>query len=278
VDFGVSMFVTDDTVGPAELAREVEARGFESLFVPEHTHIPVSRTSPYPAGGDLPAHYAHSLDPFVALTAAVTVTTRLKVGTGVCLVVERDPITLAKEVASLDHLSGGRFLFGIGGGWNREEMADHGTDPRTRWALMAERVAAMKAIWTHDEAEYHGRFVDFDPLWQWPKPLQRPHPPILLGGAGDRALEAVLAYADEWTPIYGRPADLPGTLADLRRRAAEAGRPPIPISVFQAPPTHEGLAELRELGVSRAIFTVPSVAESELLGLLDHLAAIAALS
>ena len=165
--------------------------------MPEHTHIPVARTTPYPAGGDLPAQYSHSLDPFVALSAAATVTTRLKLGTGVCLVVEQDPITLAKEVASLDHLSGGRFLFGIGGGWNREEMADHGTDPTTRWALMGERVEAMKVIWTHDEAEYHGRFVDFDPIWQWPKPVQQPHPPVLLGGAGGRALAAVMAYADE---------------------------------------------------------------------------------
>ena len=163
MDYGVSNFVTDYSAPPAEVAREVEARGFESLFVPEHTHIPVDRVSPYPAGGDLPEQYWHSLDPFVALAAAATATTRLKVGTGVCLVVERDPITLAKEVATLDFISGGRFLFGIGAGWNREEMANHGTNPTTRWQLMAERVAAMRAIWSADAPEFHGRFVDFDP-------------------------------------------------------------------------------------------------------------------
>ena len=191
MDFGVSMFLTDYSVGPAELAREVEARGFESLFVPEHTHIPVARTTPYPAGGDLPAQYSHSLDPFVALSAAATVTTRLKVGTGVCLVVERDPIDPGQGGGEPGSPSGGRFLFGIGGGWNREEMRNHGTDPRTRMALMGERVEAMKAIWTHEQAEYHGSFVDFDPIWQWPKPVQQPHPPVLLGGAGGRALAAV---------------------------------------------------------------------------------------
>jgi len=277
VDYGVSNFVTDYSAPPAEVAREVEARGFESLFVPEHTHIPVARVSPYPAGGDLPEQYWHSLDPFVALAAAATATTRLKVGTGVCLVVERDPITLAKEVATLDFISGGRFLFGIGAGWNREEMANHGTNPATRWELMAERVAAMRAIWSEEAPEFHGRFVDFDPLWQWPKPVQQPGPPVLLGGAGGRALDAVVAYADEWTPIYRRPEDFPGSLALIRQRAEEAGRPEIPVSVFHAPTDPAELAALRHLGVSRCVFTLPPAPLDDLLPLMDDYAAVAAL-
>src|ERR671936_1276605 len=182
--FGVAMFPTDYSMEPAELARMAEERGFESLFFPEHTHIPASRRTPYPPGGELPDEYSHTLDPFVALTAAAAATERLRIGTGICLVVERDPIVTAKEVASLDRLSGGRFLFGVGAGWNREEMANHGTDPRRRHELMRERVEAMKAIWTEDEASYHGRYVDFDRIWAWPKPLQRPHPPVIVGGNG----------------------------------------------------------------------------------------------
>lgn len=170
MQFGLTMFPTHDAIDPMTLGRAAEQRGFESLFFPEHTHIPISRGSPYPGGGELPRRYAHTYDPFVALTAAAVATERLKVGTGVCLVVERDPIITAKEVASLDHLSDGRFLFGVGAGWNREEMANHGTDPTTRMALLAERVHAMREIWTKDEAEYHGRYVDFDPIWSWPKP------------------------------------------------------------------------------------------------------------
>src|SRR5919206_2840703 len=182
--FGVTMFTTRYSIGPAELARAVEERGFESLFVPEHTHIPVSRRSPWPGGADLPDEYRETLDPFLALTAAAAATERLLLGTGICLVVERDPITTAKEVATLDHLSGGRFLFGVGAGWNAEEMQNHGTDPSTRFGLMRERVEAMKAIWTQDEAAYHGKHVDFDAMWSWPKPAQKPHPPILVGGRG----------------------------------------------------------------------------------------------
>src|SRR5919198_2739981 len=172
MDFGVMMFPTDYAVAPGELARMAEDRGFESLFFPEHTHIPASRRTPYPGGGDLPREYSHTHDPFVALTAAAAATERLLVGTGICLVIERDPITTAKEVASLDLVSGGRFLFGVGGGWNLEEMANHGTDPKRRWALLRERVLAMKRIWAEDEAEYHGELVNFDKLWSWPKPVQ----------------------------------------------------------------------------------------------------------
>ena len=188
--FGVTMFPTDYAIGPAELAGAVEEHGFESLFFPEHTHIPTSRRTPWPGGAELPREYSRTLDPFVALSAAATATERLRIGTGICLVVERDPITLAQEVASLDFISGGRFLFGIGGGWNLEEMENHGTDPAQRWKLLRERVLAMKAIWAEDEAEFHGRFVNFDPIWSWPKPVQEPHPPILVGGSGPHTFQA----------------------------------------------------------------------------------------
>jgi probable F420-dependent oxidoreductase len=278
MQFGVSMFFTDWAAPAAEVAREAEARGFESLFAPEHTHIPVSRLSPWPGGDQLPEHYWHTLDPFVSLASAATATTRLKVGTGICLVAQRDPVVLAKEVASVDHLSGGRFLFGIGAGWNREEAANHGTAWATRWELMAERVAAMRAIWSEDAPEFHGRFVDFDPIWQWPKPVQRPGPPVLLGGAFAKALQAVVDYADEWTPIYGRPDDFAGTLATLRRRAEEAGRGPIPVSVFQCPNDAATIERLGELGVSRCVFALPAAPLDQLLGILDACAATAALA
>src|SRR5436190_3437230 len=189
MDFGVMMFPTDDAVAPDELARLAEARGFESLFFPEHTHIPASRETDYPEDSMLPAMYSHTHDPFVALAIASAATKRLLVGTGICLVIERDPITTAKEVASLDQLSGGRFLFGVGAGWNREEMANHGTDPGTRFGLMRERLEAMMRIWSEEKAAFHGKHVDFDPIWSWPKPVQRPHPPILVGGNSDGALD-----------------------------------------------------------------------------------------
>jgi probable F420-dependent oxidoreductase len=180
--FGVMMFATDYAVRADELARAAEERGFESLWLPEHTHIPASRRSPWPGGPQLPKEYWHTLDPFVALSAAAAVTRTIKLATGICLLIERDTITTAKEVASLDLLSGGRFIFGIGAGWNAEEMENHGTDFKTRWRRMREQIAAMKRIWCDDEAEYHGDFVNFDPIWSWPKPVQKPHPPILLGG------------------------------------------------------------------------------------------------
>ncbi|MGH7310742.1 MAG: TIGR03619 family F420-dependent LLM class oxidoreductase, partial [Candidatus Rokuibacteriota bacterium] len=196
MDFGVVMFATDYAIRPDELGRALEERGFESLWVPEHTHIPASRRSPWPGGPNLPREYWHSYDPFVALTAAATVTTRLRLGTGICLVIERDPITTAKEVASLDRLSGGRFIFGIGGGWNAEEMENHGTDFKKRWRVLRERVLAMKEIWTKEEAEFHGEFVRFDKIWSHPKPLQKPHPPILMGGDGPTTFDRVIEFAD----------------------------------------------------------------------------------
>ncbi len=269
--FGVTMFPTDYAIAPAELGREVEARGFESLFFPEHTHIPVSRLSPWPGGPELPEEYRHTHDPFVALSAVAAVTERLLVGTGICLVVERDPITTAKEVASLDFISGGRFLFGIGAGWNREEMADHGTDPRTRTALLQERVEAMKAIWTEDEASYHGRFVDFGPLWSWPKPVQRPHPPVIVGGSGPTVVDRVLAIGDEWMPIrIPDPEVLGCQIAELQARADDAGRGPVPVTMFGASRDPASLERLQELGVTRAVLALRPLGRDELLPVLDR--------
>lgn len=269
MQLSVSMIPTDYSASPVDVARAAEERGFSALLFAEHTHIPTSRATPYPGGGELPQQYVHSLDPFVALSMAAAATSTIRLGTGVCLVVERDPIILAKEVATLDRLSGGRFIFGIGAGWNREEMADHGTDPATRWTLLRERMEAIRAIWSADVAEYHGGLVDFGPLWSWPKPLQQPGPPVVFGGAGRRALEAVLDYADEWAPIYGRPDDLGASIADLQRRAAERGRSPIPVSVVQAPPDPDRLAELESLGVSGAVLVLPSAGLDEVLSTLD---------
>ncbi|HEX8751916.1 MAG TPA: LLM class F420-dependent oxidoreductase [Solirubrobacterales bacterium] len=255
MEFGIGYFPTADALDPDEIARLVEQRGHESLFFAEHTHIPAARQSPYPAGGELPRKYSHTYDLFVALTAAAAATSRLRVGSGICLVVERDPITTAKEVASLDRLSGGRFEFGVGAGWNREEMANHGTDPRTRMRLMQERIEAMKAIWTEDEASYHGELVDFDRIWSWPKPAQRPHPPVLVGGNGPTVLERVLAFGDAWFPNY-----MPGgegifdRATELRARAER----PIDFMVISAPAKAAELERLREAGCHRAVRWVPS--------------------
>jgi probable F420-dependent oxidoreductase len=269
---GIQMFATDYAIRVDALARAAEERGFESLWLPEHTHIPVSRRSPWPGGPDLPREYSHTYDLFVALTMAAAVTTRLKVGSGICLLVERDPITTAKEVASLDALSGGRFLFGIGGGWNAEEMAHHGTAFRSRWRLLRERVLAMKKIWTEDEAAFEGEFVRFEKLWSWPKPVQKPHPPILLGGHGPRAFERVVDYCDGWLPIGMRAGDLAGGIAELRRVATEKGRDPstISVSVYGVPMDAGALASLRALGVERAIFSLPSRGADQVLPLLDR--------
>src|SRR5438477_4267717 len=194
MEFGLAIFPTEDVPPPDEIARMAEERGFESLLFPEHTHIPARRETPYPAGGELPRQYSRTYDPFVALTAAASATERLQVGTAICLVVERDPIVTAKEVASIDRLSGGRFLFGVGAGWNVEEMRNHGTEASRRFGLMRERIEAMKAIWTQDEASYSGRYVGFERIWCWPKPVQKPHPPVLVGGNGASVLDRVLAF------------------------------------------------------------------------------------
>ena len=274
--FGITMFPTDYAIDAPTLARAVEERGFDSLFFPEHTHIPTSRRTPWPGGADLPREYSHTLDPFVAIGAAAAVTDKLLLGTGICLVIQRDPITLAKEVASVDFLSGGRFLFGIGGGWNEEEMEDHGTDPRRRWKVLRERIEAMKKIWTEDEAEYHGEFVDFPPTWSWPKPIHKPHPPILVGGDGKYTLKRVIDYGDEWMPIpmRGGADRLQARIKELNDMAAEAGRGPIPVSCFGVPPRAEAIEAFDKIGVQRVVFFLPPVVEADALLLLDRYAGV----
>jgi probable F420-dependent oxidoreductase len=268
--FGVAVFPTDYAVDPGTLARMVEERGFESLFFPEHTHIPADRTTPYPPGGELPRQYSHTYDPFVALTAAAATTESLLLATGICLVIERDPIITAKEVASLDRLSGGRFLFGVGAGWNLEEMENHGTDPHRRFSLMRERVEAMKAIWTQDEASYHGEHVDFDPIWSWPKPVQQPYPPVLVGGNGPKVLERVVAFGDEWMP--NRVTGLTDRVAELNRLAAEAGRDPIPVTLSGARPDPELIERGKQVGVHRCSFYIDPADAGETERQLDELA------
>ena len=272
MNIGVCMFFTDYAIRIDELAREAEARGFESLWVPEHTHIPTSRRTPFPGGSQLPNEYAHTFDPFVSLMAAAAATKRLRIGTGICLVIERDTIITAKEVASLDALSGGRFEFGIGGGWNAEEMENHGTVFATRFKKLREQVLAMKEIWTKDEAEFHGKFVNFDKLWSWPKPAQKPHPPVLLGGESAYTLQRVVDFCDGWFP-RGRAAEiiLPA-LKDLGERAAKAGRDmkTIPVSVFGAKPDEATLETYAQAGITRAILRLPPDGRDAVLPLLDQ--------
>ena len=267
--YGVVMFSTHYAIRPDELGRAVEQRGFESLWVPEHTHIPASRISPWPGGPNLPKEYWHSYDPFVALTMAAAVTTKIKLGTGICLVIERDPITTAKEVASLDHLSNGRFIFGIGGGWNAEEMENHGTPFKARWRVLRERVLAMKAIWTQEEASYHGEFVNFERIWSHPKPVQKPHPPILMGGDGPTTFDRVIEFCDGWMPIAGRMGNVIEKIATLQKRAKEAGRGPIPVTAFMPKPDRAVLDPLEAAGVERVVLGVPSETSATVLPLLD---------
>jgi probable F420-dependent oxidoreductase len=249
----------------------VEERGFESLFVAEHTHIPASRETPYPAGIPLPREYWHTYDPFVALTAAAMATEKLRVGTAICLVVERDPITTAKEVASIDRISGGRFIFGVGAGWNVEEMANHGTDASKRFGLMRERVEAMKAIWTQDDAEYHGKRVDFDPIWSWPKPTQDPHPPVLVGGNGRTVYDRVLAFGDGWLPNrIGDDEKIIARVEKLQRLGKEAGRDSVPVTMQLAPRDPELLERYEKAGVTRAIYMLPAKSNDEVEAKLDQ--------
>jgi probable F420-dependent oxidoreductase len=270
------MFPTEYAIQPDELARALEERGFESLWVPEHTHIPASRRSPWPGGGPLPREYWSSYDPFVALMAAGAATRRLRLGTGVCLVVERDPIVTAKEVATLDRLSGGRVLFGIGGGWNAEEMEDHGTRFKARWRLLRERILAMKEIWTKDDAEFHGEFVNFDPMWSLPKPVQKPHPPVVIGGDGPTTFDRVVEYGDGWMPILRPGLDPVTKIPALRERLLAAGRDPesVPVSVFFAPPKRPVLEAMAAAGVARAIFGLPSESRDAVLPRLDACASV----
>jgi probable F420-dependent oxidoreductase len=277
VKFGIQMFPTDYAIPVTELGKACEDLGFDSLFFPEHTHIPTSRRTPWPGGAELPLEYSHTLDPFVAMGAVAAVTKTLLIGTGICLVIERDTITLAKEVASVDHLSGGRVLFGIGGGWNVEEMENHGTRYPSRWRKLKEQIEALKAIWTQDAAEYHGKFVNFDPIWSWPKPVQKPHPPVIVGGDGAGTLQRVIGYGDGWMPILRRdPLKLVERIRELQTMAKAAGRGPIPVSVFGAPARPEIIELLAEAGVERCIIGQRPVAAPEALPALKRHAEVVA--
>jgi probable F420-dependent oxidoreductase len=262
--FGIAIFPADYAADPATIARLVEGRGFESLFFPEHTHIPAVRRTPYPAGVELPRYYSHTYDPFVALTAAASATERILLATGICLVIQRDPIITAKEVASVDRLSGGRFLFGVGAGWNVEEMEDHGTDPRRRFSLMRERVEAMKVMWTQDEASYHGKHVDFDPIWQWPKPVQTPLP-VYVGGNGPRVLDRVLRYGNGWMPNMKELETLGPRIDELRERAGTR----VPVTYYGA--TLENLQRLEDAGVDRGLIVLESGSEADVLASIPSL-------
>ncbi len=278
--YGLTIFPTDYSISPADIAREAESRGFESIWFPEHSHIPASRESPWPGGADLPKMYYETLDPFVALTAAAAATTKIKVATGICLVIQRDPIQTAKSIASLDQVSNGRFLFGIGAGWNLEEMRNHGTtDPKRRFALMRERVEAMKAIWTEEKAEYHGEFVDFDPVFAWPKPVQKPHPPIHVGGGFPGGARRAVRYGDGWIPIAGRDP-ITDHVTDMRKMAEEAGRDPdsIEVSVLGQAPDEGRIKALADAGVRRVVFGLPSADREKVLPMIDRYAQVAKLA
>jgi probable F420-dependent oxidoreductase len=269
---GVCIFATEYAIRIDELAREAENRGFESLWVPEHTHIPTSRRSPFAGGATLPEEYKHTLDPFVSLMAAAAVTKKLRVGTGICLIIERDTITTAKSVASVDLLSNGRFDLGIGAGWNAEEMEHHGTIFKSRYQRMREQVLAMKELWTKDVAEYSGEFVRFEPSWSWPKPTQKPHPPIHLGGESTHTLKREVEFCDGWFP-RGRNADRVLTgMAEMKEIAAKAGRDlkTITTSVFGAAPDAALLDKWAAAGVYRTILRLPSEGRDKILPMLDQ--------
>ncbi len=258
--FGIVSYNTEYGIRPDDAARAAEARGFESIWLPEHTHIPVSRETPFPLGGELPEQYKHFMDPFVSLTAAAMATRTIKVATGICLLIEHDPIVVAKALATLDYLCGGRVLFGIGGGWNREEMANHGTAFEHRWKILRERTEAIKAIWTETEASYHGEFVDFDPIWCWPKPLQTPHPPIYLGAVSKAGLKRVVDYCDGWLLVDPKDDSLERAARELDELCAQRGRDPggISITVFATQAVDEALVErYAAAGVDRVIVWLP---------------------
>jgi len=271
---GVFYFPTDYGIHPGELGKALEDRGFDSLYVPEHTHIPASRRSPFPGGGELPKRYSHTHDPFVALSFAAAATKTLTIGTGILLVPQHEPLVTAKAIASLDQLSGGRFVFGIGGGWNVEEMENHGARYKTRFRQMREHVLAMKALWTQDEASYDGEFVKFDRVWSWPKPRQAPHPPIILGGESDHTLRRVVEYCDGWFPRTRAGFDAPQAIARLHRMAEEKGRDPktLSVTVFGAPNDAATLAGYAEAGIHNALLAVPDKDRDGILAYLDKVA------
>ncbi|OZM74567.1 LLM class F420-dependent oxidoreductase [Amycolatopsis antarctica] len=269
--FGIATFVTDQGIRPDDLGRALEERGFDSLFLAEHSHIPASRESPYPGGGDLPDVYYRTLDPFIALTAAAQTTENLLLGTGIALLMQRDVIHTAKEVASLDLISRGRALFGVGAGWNREEMRDHGTDPRTRGALLNEQLAALKEIWGKEQAEFHGTHVDFDPMYAWPKPVQKPHPPILIGGESEAALRRLADFGDHWLP---RADTAPAEITRVRAWLADQGKPEVPVSIFGAGRDTAALDGFAGAGVDRVAFILGTKPYDETLRKLDELAGL----
>lgn len=273
---GVFIFSTEYSIRMVKLARALEDRGFESLFVPEHTHIPVSRRTPFPAGEPLPREYSNTLDPFVDLAAAAAVTSTLRIGTGICLVSQRDPIVTAKAVASLDLLSGGRFEFGIGAGWNQDELESHGTRYEDRFRVMVDRVKAMQVIWTGEEASYDGEFTRIEPAWSWPKPVQKPYPPVILGGETKYTLRRVMDFCDGWMPRGNFMADPSSVMETLRRYADEAGRDmsSIAVSVFRAQPKADYLAQCQEAGVMRVVLQLPSAGEDVVMPLLDEYAGL----
>jgi probable F420-dependent oxidoreductase len=267
---GVAMFCTDYAIAPTELARALEERGFESLWLPEHSHIPLSRRSPFPQGGELPKKYYDVMDPFVVLGAAAAVTSRLKLATGICLLAQRDPIQTAKEVASIDRLSQGRFLFGVGAGWNAEELADHGTDFKSRHEVMRERIAAMRLIWTEAKPEYHGKFVAFGPMMSWPKPLQKPHPPVLVGGEIPHGARRALAYGDGWVPHARRPTyrllDRLGEYREMERAAART----LPITAFAVEHDPAAWPAYRDAGVARIVLSIEPEPAERVIAQLDR--------
>ncbi len=271
---GVFYFPTDYGITPGELARSLEDRGFESLFVCEHTHIPLSRKSPFPGGGELPKRYAHTHDPFVALSFAAAATTTLRLGTGICLMAQRDPIVTAKVIASLDMLSGGRFELGVGGGWNVDEMENHGTRYADRFKIVRERLLAMKAMWTEEEPQFHGEFVNFDPVWSYPKPVQKPHPPILMGGETDHTLRRVVEYCDGWFPRGGPAFDPKEAVGRLRQMASTVRRDfaSLSITVFRAPSDAAKLAAYRDAGIGRVLLEIPDLSRDEILQHIDTIA------
>jgi probable F420-dependent oxidoreductase len=270
--FGVAAFITDEGVGPGRLGAAVEERGFHSLVVTEHSHIPVAYEEPYPGAGKLPRVYHRTLDPFVALSSAAAVTRELVLTTGIVLLSQRDVIYTAKEVASLDLVSNGRVVLGVGLGWNREEMSNHGTDPATRGAKMNEQLAALKQIWTEEQAEFHGRFINFDPIFSWPKPVQRPHPPIYIGGESRAALERLRTLGDGWLPQAATPPD---ELRRVRRWLADHGRTNVPVTIFGAGRDKAALAGYADAEVDEVTFLLPTQPEPETLRDLDELADLA---
>jgi probable F420-dependent oxidoreductase len=272
--FGLSIFLTDETIAPDEMGRLAEQRGFDSLWLPEHTHMPLDH-SPYPRGGDVPRHYLRTLDPFVALTAAAAATETLLLGFGICLITQRDPVVTAKQVATLDRLSRGRVAFGVGAGWNRAEVEQHGTPFGRRFGVMRERVEAMRALWTQEVASYTGRHVSFEPTWQWPKPVQDPLP-VHVGGNGPRVLDRVLRYGDHWMP--NREWDLETRIPELRRRAEAAGRPRPDVTYFGADLDPAMVERLAGAGVDRVLLHLPPAGRDEVEAALDRAAAIAGAS